>query len=61
MELPVGDGWKNIYDLAGLKEVKQQDERFNLGWIKVIEDFRRYGEENPEVHVRREVRAVNKM
>lgn len=58
MELPVGDGWKNIYDLVDMEGIKQLDERFNLSWFKVIEDFRRYGEENPEANVKREVRVA---
>lgn len=57
MEIPVGDGWKNIYDLAGLAEIRQLNGRPNAGYLKVIEDFRRYGEENPDADVKREVRV----
>src|SRR5690606_2539332 len=56
MELPVGDGWKNSYDLVDFEGIKRRETRFNTSWIKVIEDFRRYGEENPDANVRREVR-----
>ena len=56
MELPVGDGWRNIYDLVDLEGIMQLDNLFNTGWFKVIADFRRYGEENPDAGVKREVR-----
>ncbi len=58
LELPVGDGWKNIYELVDMEGIKRLDDRFNLSWLKVIEDFRRYGEENDETDVKREVRIA---
>ncbi|WP_257667411.1 UvrD-helicase domain-containing protein [Parapedobacter tibetensis] len=56
MELPVGNGWKNIYDLVGLDEIKNMEHRFNTGFLNVIERFRKYWEENPDARVKHTIR-----